>query len=183
MHPSATLLVSQRPTVRTQSSSSGNLHPTPTPPTSKSNSLMNFLTLCTYSSPFQQQSRRESLHPRPRPSSITLANTNNSHYPPPYNYVEYFSEANNFTLICGDTTSMSGCTLPSGQNPWNATIDVIANWGLNLHLSYFGFCSKFCHRVEDWPWIRFSIFGSSRVLIQDNMLGVVSRTLRAWTRR
>ena len=134
---------------------------------------MNFLTLCTYSSPFQQQSRRESLHPRPRPSSITLANTNNSHYPPPYNYVEYFSEANNFTLICGDTTSMSGCTLPSGQNPWNATIDVIANWGLNLHLSYFGFCSKFCHRVEDWPWIRFSIFGSSRVLIQDNMLGVV----------
>jgi hypothetical protein len=143
---------------------------------------MNFLTLCTYSSPFQQQSRHESFHPRPRLSSITLANTSNSHYPPPYNYVEYFSEGNNFTLVCEDATSMSGCTLPSGQNPWNATIDAISNWDLNLHLRYFCFCSNFCNCVGDWPWIRFSKFGSSRVPIQDNMLGVDSRTLHAWTR-
>jgi hypothetical protein len=114
---------------------------------------MNFPTLCKYSSPFQPQSCHESLHARPRLSSITVANTSNSHYPPPYNYVEYFSEANNFTLICEDATSWSGCTLPSDQNPWNATIDAISNWGLNLHLRCFGFYSKFCHCIGDWPWI------------------------------
>jgi len=109
---------------------------------------MNFLTLCTYSSPFQQQSRHESLHARPRLSFIALANTSNSHYPPPYNYVEYFSEANNFTLICEDATSMSKCTLPSGQDPWNATIDAISNWGLILRLKYFCFRSNFCTALE-----------------------------------
>jgi hypothetical protein len=143
---------------------------------------MNFPILCKYSSPFQQQSRHESLHARPRLSSLTVANTSNSHYPPPYNYVEYFSEANNFTLICEDTTSWSGCTLPSGQNPWNATVDAISNWSLHFQLGHFCFCSNiYC--VGDWPSIRFSWFGSPRVLIQDNMLGIDSRILRAWTRR
>jgi hypothetical protein len=49
------------------------------------------------------------------------------HYPPPYNYVEYFSRSINISLIFNDAAGQTGFYLPASSSPLHATINSISN--------------------------------------------------------